>query len=329
VSKLTLPSVAFMICSEKGMLEKKSVLFAKSLRKFGGTLKDSPIYSLAPRKGKNISANTLELFNKLNVSHHYEHLNDKYETYAFANKIITCAYFEKQLEEDILIFCDSDQLVLGNLDELILAKEDIAMQHVALKGIGTNGKDENANYWEELYRLTHVKKQSYITLSNSEKILQYYNAGLIAAKRKLGLFEKWNKNFGLVMQNQLKPTKGDFFLEQSVLSATIAAMELSVKVLPNGYNYHLLKETNITEAFTKIEYGEINLLHYHTNFEHPIQLKIPKGVPISKDNSILNWINDKLMDCGINDRLFLTESESTFNLKKKELQALFDKKTNT
>ena len=102
-------------------------------------------------------------------------------------------------------------------------------------------------------------------------------------------------------------------------------MELSVKVLPHGYNFHLLKETNSTEALTKIENGEINMLHYHTNFGHPMKLKIPNGVSDSKDDSILNWINDTLKDCGINEQLFFNETESTFNLKKEELQSLFDK----
>tara|TARA_B100001778_G_C18494519_1_gene586640 strand:- start:8 stop:970 length:963 start_codon:yes stop_codon:yes gene_type:complete len=315
------PSVAFIICSEKGALEKKSILFAKSLRKFGGDLKDAPIYSLAPRAGRNISEDTLTSFKKLNVNHLYKPLNVKYSTYDFANKIITCTFFEKQLTEDILVFCDSDQLVLGNLNELLLDQEDLAMQHVAIKGIGTNEKDENANYWKKLYELTNVKEPRHITLSNSEQILEYYNAGLIVVKRRLGLFEKWSENFDLVMQSQIRPTKGDFFIEQSVLSATISAMELSVKVLPKGYNFHLLESSDTAETIQKMEKKEISILHYHTSFNAPKKIELAKDY----ENSIFSWLNSELKNCGINEHLFLTAFEMNFNLNEEQLRSLFNK----
>jgi hypothetical protein len=319
-------SVAFIICSEKGELEKKSLLFAKSLRNFGGVLKDAPIYSVAPRKGKNISEKTLNIFRELNVNHQYLNLNTKYSTYAFANKIEACTYFEKQLTEDLLIFCDSDQLILGGLDELLLKDESLAMQYVAIKGIGSNGKDNNAEYWKELYKLTNVKTQHYITLPDNQQILQYFNSGLIVVKRNLGLFKKWNKNFDLVMQSQLIPTKGDFFSEQSVLSATISAMEISVKVLPKSYNFHLLNHTNLDEALQKIENGEIRMLHYHNTFDFPNKIILPEGFYLRKNSSKLNWINMELNNCGVNKKLLMTPLEETFDLNKKELESLFKKK---
>ena len=320
------PSVAFIICSEKGLLEKKSLLFAKSLRKFGGILKDAPIYSIAPRQGKNISIDTLTAFNELNVTHLYLNLNIKYKSYNFANKIAVCTYFERQLSEDILIFCDSDQLVLGEINEFLLNEEDIAMQYVAIKGIGSDGKDDNANYWKKLYELTNVKEQKFIELSNHQRILQYFNAGLIVVKRDIGLFDEWSKNFDLVMKSQLMPSKGDFFLEQSVLSATISAMELSIKVLPKGYNSHLLKHTDLHEAFLRITNGDIKMLHYHNSFDAPNKIMPPKDFFSPEKTTSLHWINEELKNCGINKKLILTELEATFNLNKDKLQYLFTKK---
>ena len=144
-------------------------------------------------------------------------------------------------------------------------------------------------------------------------------------KRTIGLFEHWAKNFDLVMQSKLIPVKGDFFLEQSVLSATISAMELSVKVLPEAYNFHLLKHTKLDEAIQKIENGEIKMLHYHTAFNFPQKIKAPKSLLADKNTSTLYWINAELKQCAINEKLLLTEMESTFNLNKEELLTLFSK----
>jgi len=51
----------------------------------------------------------------------------------------------------------------------------------------------------------------------------------------------------------------------------------------------IMKETNITEAFTKSNMVKLKTYSYHTNFETSYSTKNSKGVPISKDNSILNW----------------------------------------
>lgn len=304
-------SVAFLICTEQGSLEKKSILFARSLRKFGGTFKDSPIYSLAPRKDRNISKSTETEFNELNVIHEYHDLNHNYKDYNFANKIATCKYFEEQLKQDVLVFCDSDQLVLGELTELNLGSANIAMQNVAIKGIGTTEKDENAHYWESLYDLFQVNEKSYSTLKDGERILQYFNAGLIATKRKLGLFRKWSDNFDLVMEKQLFPPSGNFFTEQCVLSVTISSMNLNIKVLPEAYNFHLLRHTDSDVAMKKIETGEIKLLHYHSAFDQGCTVKLPSEIDLSASRK-LNWLNQELVELGLNKKPFISHIEAEF-----------------
>lgn len=301
----TEPSIAFIICSEKGQLEKKSVLFAKSLRKFGGALKESPIYSICPREGFSVSESTIKSFEKLNVHHRDININTKYRDYNFANKIEACAYFERELEEEKLVFCDSDQLVLGDLSELILRNEEIATQQVAFKGIGTNGNDENTEYWEELYKLLNVQGRNYMLLRDSgEKIYPYYNAGLISVKRNLGLFKSWKKNFDLISDKGLLPKHGSFFQEQSVLSATVASMQLNMRTLPMGYNFHLFNTKNWAATCSGIRNKEIKLLHYHKTFDEPNSLNV-SGV---MDNQ-LKWINSEIIETELNTKPFLFEKE--------------------
>ena len=52
-------AVAFVICVEEGSLEEQSVLFAESIRKWGGTHADSRIVSVEPRGESGIADATL------------------------------------------------------------------------------------------------------------------------------------------------------------------------------------------------------------------------------------------------------------------------------
>jgi hypothetical protein len=322
MSKLN-PSVAFIICSERGVVEKQSILFAKSLRKFGGVLKDSPIYSISPREGFSISETTLVAFNNLQVNHVEKNINKEFRDYIFANKIAACSYYEEKLEEDILIFSDSDQLVLGSLDEFLLDEQtDAALQYVAKKGIGSTGRDENASYWHRLFLLTGVELPVYSKTAEGEKIYRYFNAGLIIAKRKLGLFKQWEQNFKKVMAEQLLPNQGLFFVEQSILSATLSAMALKINILSEGYNYHLLKQTDEKEALKKIATGKIKMLHYHRSFDEPNRWSVPNEFANSFP---LKWIKKELINSEINTNPFIHQWEKVIYQNKEKIIDLLKK----
>jgi hypothetical protein len=71
--------IAFIIITEKGKLERESMLLADSLRAFGGTLRDAPIYSFEPWcDSSQISDATKKRFLELGVEHQAIPLNVKY-----------------------------------------------------------------------------------------------------------------------------------------------------------------------------------------------------------------------------------------------------------
>jgi hypothetical protein len=324
----SVPSIAFIICSEKGLLEKKSVLLAKSIRKHSGSLKDAPIYSISPRKNHTISASTEKSFEELNICHQNIELNSDFKDYGLANKILACSYFEKQLDEDVLIFCDSDLMVLGSIDELLLDIEtDISIQKVAIKGIGSNGSDANASYWQDLYRITNVNRPTLMSIPGGERIFPYFNSGLIAVKKSIGLFSQWEKNFRKMLKKGILPQQGLFFVEQSVLSATISSMQLKIKTLPKSYNYHFLKNTDSIDTFQKIADGKIKLLHYHKSMDEGKRIVLPDGTTL-QNSSIIEWINNELINCGINANPFVSEWEVELLKNKHKVFNLFNNSKN-
>jgi len=158
------PSICFLICTEPGLLEKKSLLLATSIRTFGGMLSKVPIYSFQPRLGPKLSPKVRGQFEKLEVSHQVIHLNKDFPSYDFANKIFVASYAEKSLNTDYLVFIDSDQVVFDAPVDLILpASFDVGVRPVSTKNIGTDGRnDANLAYWKKLYKILGVQKQSYI-----------------------------------------------------------------------------------------------------------------------------------------------------------------------
>jgi hypothetical protein len=197
------------------------------------------------------------------------------------------------LKEDILVFADSDQLILAEPEEFNLkGNTQVALQKVAQKGIGTNGKDENADYWHSLYKLLEVEQIEYFNTLQGERIYKYFNSGLVISKRNTGLFQQWKINFELIFKKGLQPKDSLFFVEQSVLSATLSSMQLNIKNLPFGYNHHLFLNDNINETLQLIEENKVTTLHYHKYFDQAFKVD---GFNESASSTKVKWISESLL----------------------------------
>lgn len=299
-----------LICTEPGDLECMSQMLVKSIRQFGGTLKDATIYSTQPRSTGTLSAGTLEVFREYGVIHEYLPLNEKYPDYGLANKVVVCDYYARQLSSDYLLFLDSDQVVFNNL-EAILAEPlpDVRIRPVNKKVAGTDGDDKNLAYWKELYALCGVKKHGFVrTSTDHQKIWAYYNSGLVLARRRSGLFEQWKENFDRVMDKGLMPDHGLFFVEQSTLSATISSMELSVEELLHSYNYSPHGHLNLSGPDKRLTLDEIHTFHYHKLFRPPNRVHFEAQFKWLAGDK-LDWLTREIVACGINPNPFYRQWE--------------------
>ena len=290
--------IAFVICTEPGNLEKQSLLLVRSLREFGGSLKNTPVYSFHPRLGANISKQTLKSFEVLEVCHQQIILNYKYPLYGVANKPLVCAYAEEKIDAEVLVFLDSDQCFFSEPKKLLLPQSyDIAIRPEDLNLIGSKGKDDpNEDYWQKLYEICQVKSEIFIsTTVDNQKIRAYWNSGMVAARRSKGFFTSWKKNFETVMDIQLKPKRGLFFVEQSVLSATICSLTDAILTLPQEYNYPLNMHYRMPKNKKIRDLDNIVTIHYHKLFreEHEEGLK---KLDLQKTSSKYQWLYKSLLN---------------------------------
>ncbi|MGF1587857.1 MAG: hypothetical protein ACFCU7_01185 [Pleurocapsa sp.] len=286
--------IAFIICTEPGRLEKQSAILAESIRQFGGKLKDTPIYSFHPRRGSPIADETIKQFESLRVNHQQVVLNVKYHDYYLANKPLVCAYAEQNIEAEILVFLDSDKCFFAEPQEFWLPDNyNVGLRIEYGRGIGSTGKqDIQDDYWQQLYQTFGVKDERFVcTPIGNKRIRAYWNSGMIAVRRSAGIFTAWKNNFEKVMELQITPKQGDYMIEQSVLSATVCAMEEEVFTFSSGYSYPLPLHNRLSTEFQLDSFEKIVSIHYFDLFYYrDWQNQLNKLKNIDKKSANYHWL---------------------------------------
>ncbi len=297
------PTVAFVICTER-RFENKSLLLVRTLRRYGGALGAmSPIFSYSPRPAEAPSERVQRELEALDVRLVLDVVNSRWPEYGFANKVVACADAERKLNAETIVFLDSDQVVLQEPSALRLPRDiDVAVRPVDRKFIGIGDEqDENYPYWNKLYGIAgSLPKRKVKTTLDDEPIWEYYNSGLIAARREIGLFSHWEKVFGEILESGALPTAGLHYVEQSALSASITAKASRVAVLPEDYNIPCIEE--YWEGLTSRLHiaASATTLHYHHSFDDgrwKEWLCTDRGLRLDPEK--LGWLNANLVELGI------------------------------
>ena len=288
--------MAFIACVESGNLENQALLLFRSIRKFAGKYKDAPIYSFQPRRGAPLKKDTLNVFEELDVTHCTEVLNTEFNHYATGNKIFTCARAEKHLQEDILVFLDSDSVIVDEPSDLDLpAGTATAVRPVDHKNRGSTGPlDPNDGYWQKLYSICGAPEAPFIeTTVDSKKIRSYWNTGLLVVHRSEGLFQRWKDDFLRLMKAGHMPKGQITFMDQLALAATLARVADGIRILDRRYNYPLPKRPLLKEPYRTAELESLIHIHYHRWFNKPGFLSALRP-PLNQNSHLHEWISSFL-----------------------------------
>ena len=102
----TLP--AFLICVEHGRLESEAILLVESLRTWGGSCAEAPVYAFAPRPEFQPGPQTVERLDGLGATFIDEPLVDRFAETPTFNKVAVAAWAERELDHETLVFTDTD-----------------------------------------------------------------------------------------------------------------------------------------------------------------------------------------------------------------------------
>jgi hypothetical protein len=277
--------LVFVHIVEKGDLESKSVLLCSSIRKYCGIYKDSVIYAITPRKGKEVSDKTKDIYQKLNVNYIYKELNVKWYDQPYLNSIYGSAYIEKKyLNNNIsLVYVDSDTFFLNQPDKLDLEKNNVKIAVSPIDSVKAEIADYDINniseYWKNVYRLFDVNVNNlwYVTtLHDDKKIIAYFNIGIIAVNPSLQIFQQSLTNIELAFKddyfsNLKHGSLERFFLDQVFVSAAVVKHSKDeILLLDTDYNFSL----PLTKKIDSEQFKRLVHIHYHHMFNYNGTLKI-------------------------------------------------------
>ena len=286
-------SLAFVICTEAGSLEEQAVLFSESIRRWGGSRADSRILSVEPRGPSGLRDATLTALEGLGVEHRVEALNKDFPKYPIANKVLTAAWAEEYLTEDVVAICDTDTFFVNDPVRLQL-EWGAAARPVGQKKRGSTGpEDKNDPYWERMYELCGVDARPFTeTTRAGTQIRAYFNSGLVAVRRDEGILASWLEDFLTLMDAKHFPDDGRRNMDQLAMAATMARIWDRVEVLDAPYNYMLRRRPRMPEPDRSLPLEELVQVHYRKWLHVPGFVDELK--PPLPDGERLRWLKERL-----------------------------------
>lgn len=313
--EVTKPSIAFVACTENGLLAAQAQLLFESLRRFGGRFKDSPCYALSPRAGHTLGPRATKALEALEVAYIDEVINTDCAPYGSANRVAAAGYVEARTDCELVVVLDSDTLILREPSHLVLSHDlDVAARPVDVKGMCTSGADDpNDRYWRALCAAAQVPYDAIPTLQTTVDrvtVKASYNAGLVVARRSAGIMQRWGELFFRSIRMGLSPRKKGLTLRsgmgmvapeagqlwgsnQAALSLAMWSTTRAVGLLPPTYNFplHLDVPSDLWDAvFDRLVHA-----HYHWLCE-PNELQ---NNPLLVDPQVLSaeqraWLVERL-----------------------------------
>ena len=298
---------SFVCCVESGALENYTLRMIESLRRWGGKFADAPIYAVTPRFGPPLSRHTKNTFNRLNVNYIRCHPQTNYSWLGFLNKPLALVAAEERITSDSVCWLDSDLLILGEPEQLILNDGEDFVACAPDKNIGTTGvKDPQDAFWREAYRILNLNIENapwIVTEQEREKIRLYWNSGIFAYRRSIGFAKKYLEAcMDILNAGIANHESGIFFHDQIALGLAMIKEDLKWRALPLSYNYGMGSKTH-NQWYSEEQLRATKIVHYHDamwpwfwqtfidslNKTHPPVAKWLNSLGSMKNEAPLQW----------------------------------------
>jgi hypothetical protein len=293
-------STCFLLCVERGPLESQTLLCVESLREWGGELANAPVYTFAPRPGREPADATLERLGELGAMHVREPLNAAHPELPHCNKVYASAWAERELDDEILVFVDSDTVFLD--EPALLASGDwvAAARPVGQTNAGSTGEGHrNESAWQALYEELGVEARPFLESNvEGERIRAYFNAGLVGVRRDSGLLGGWRAALDRLMASDFIERQGGRKqlrnqLDQLALAGVLADRFEEMQILPVTYNYPLPKRILQPPEMQALDLDDLVHLHGHRWLHLPGFLR-EVHPPLDEGSARYRWLDERL-----------------------------------
>jgi len=269
-------SVCFVACIEFGLLEKKGRLLVDSIRTFAGPWRDASIYSFHPRAENKISDETRAYLGSRGVTIVDETLNQEFTDFPLANKWLALNWAQNNVTEDIIVFIDTDKMVLGPPAALLHALDaagTVAARPADFANVAAESfTAENGALWRRLFDhfgipQTTGESARVTTCIDQKQVFAYYNSGLMAARRDSGFYPLYADICNEIRRKDINHSTKKRFVDQLALSIAILKGGFQAQQLPVGYNYPFNSHNILPTAERVASSQDLITAHYHNVFE--------------------------------------------------------------
>jgi hypothetical protein len=235
--------ICFVACVESGPLEAQTVRLAESLRRFGGSLRDSELLAVTARFGPPLSSATRRRFRELGVRHERVAAQPGYGWFHYLNKPLALAAAEQLTDAPLIAWLDSDIVLLGEPAELRLADGIDFAAAVPDNGVvGSTGPESPHDAdWRRLCELFGVEADAlpWVTTDmEHERIRLYFNSGVFSYRRGIGFSSRYLEMCTAALDARFGfAHNGPHFVDQVCLGLALHTAALRWKRLPFSHNF--------------------------------------------------------------------------------------------
>jgi hypothetical protein len=259
-------AVCFVACVESGPLEAQTVRLAESVRRFGGALAESEIIAITPRFGPPLTRHTLRRFHDLGVRHERIPSHPRYAWYHYLNTPLAMAAAHELTDAPLLAWLDSDILLLGEPDELLLPEDVDFSACVTDNGVvGSTGPDSpHEPDWLRLCALLGIDPDELpwvTTHLERQRIRLYFQAGIFVYRRATGFSQHYLDTCTRVLDARYGfAHNAEHFTDQVCLGLSMFTAGLRWRHLPYALNFPV---ASFLESPTHEDLAKARILHYH------------------------------------------------------------------
>jgi flavin reductase (DIM6/NTAB) family NADH-FMN oxidoreductase RutF len=276
----------------------KDLILAASIRKFGGSLSNYPIWVLTPKLEKNINNEIKDLFLSLNVDIIPFSTNNEPQ-FPFITYVLAAANAELLAKEKgkLLAWLGSNTIIFNEPQYFILDDDkNIGYRPVHHTNIGSFYDEPIDQFWQLVYQKCRVSKEQIFPMKthvDHNKIRPYFNAGCLLVRPEKELLQLWWNSYKALHDEQdfknlySKNYIYAIFLHQAILSGLILATIERNKLyeLPFDYNYPLNLYYNCPFVYRAKNINELTTVRYE-------DLENLKTVPIQ--DPLKSWLINQM-----------------------------------
>jgi hypothetical protein len=229
----------------------QAIVLAKSLRSFGGGLKDSPFWLYLPAEAPELAVRAEGLAKDLNIETKSSPTPESAGWFYYSGKTFAAGNAEAAASGNykILAWLDADNIIAQEPKDFILGKGiSFGWRPVMLKHFGSDYNKPPDEFWSRLYEKLSVKSENIfpiITPVDNQQIRAYFNAGMLIVRPEKGILRKWTLfyeklyNDTYFQEECKKDIKKRIFLHQTALAGAVLNMlkREEMSMFDDRYNY--------------------------------------------------------------------------------------------